>query len=95
MRNKTPKTALKDWLSANAKAVGLVKADGEINKTAIEEIASVANWDQAGGAPQTGLPKTGTSPKLPANLPQLRENPNQIKREPPPVSSGYDDDIPF
>lgn len=70
-RNKRPKTALKNWLEANADDLGLLKADGELNHSAIAEIATVANWEQKGGAPATNGVTTRTSPQLAGNLPEV------------------------
>lgn len=51
---KSPKNNLINYLSENAKELGLLMTNGEINNTAIEEqIAMVANWNVKGGASTT------------------------------------------
>ena len=47
------KTNLVKWLTEKAEDFGLVHDDGELIESAIEQIASVANWDLKGGAPTT------------------------------------------
>lgn len=54
---KSPKKALELWLKEHAAEFGLLNKDGTPNATGIEEIAKVANWRPAGGAPTT--PKVG------------------------------------
>lgn len=58
---KTAKQALEAWLTDNAKSVGLLKLDGTVNKQAISECATVANWKPKGGAPMT--PTRGKPPR--------------------------------
>jgi hypothetical protein len=94
LRNKRPKTAIKDWLEANAAELGLVKPDGAFNRTAIDEIAAVANWDQTGGAPATGVP-TGLSPASRSNLPQIGKNHREDSQQSPEDFPNLDDDLPF
>lgn len=53
LRGKTPKQALEIWLEEHAAEYGLLGRDGKPNATGIEEIAKVANWKPAGGAPIT------------------------------------------
>ena len=51
---KSPKKNLINYLSENAKELGLLMTNGEINNTAIEkQIAMVANWNVKGGASTT------------------------------------------
>ena len=50
---KPPKTAALEWLTDNAKRLGLIKNDGSINGLGIEEIAKVTNWRPTGGPPRT------------------------------------------
>jgi len=50
---KTPLQALREYLESNAQELGLLNRDGTPNKTGIEQIASVANWQPTGGAPKT------------------------------------------
>ncbi|MGF7191987.1 hypothetical protein JOE11_005060 [Robbsia andropogonis] len=56
----------KQWLTANYKDLGLThRRDnpvnrtkiGDINKSAVDEAAKIANWDQDGGAPATPIKK--------------------------------------
>jgi hypothetical protein len=51
-QGKHPKQALVQWLTENAAKLGLWDKDRP-NKTAIEEAAKVANWQERGGAPRT------------------------------------------
>lgn len=51
-QGKHPKQALVQWLTENAAKLGLWDKD-KPNKTAIEEAAKVANWQERGGAPRT------------------------------------------
>lgn len=50
---RSPKSAAKKWLTENAKKFGLTNKDGKISKKAIEEIATVVNWQPQGGAPKS------------------------------------------
>ena len=50
---KHPKQALMKWLREHASEFGLTDDEGRINETGIEEVAKVANWQPAGGAPKT------------------------------------------
>ena len=59
-RGKSPKQALKKWLSDNAARLKLTKSDGSRNDDGIEEIAKVANWNPTGGAPSTPSCKIST-----------------------------------
>ena len=61
-RGKRAYTAMVHWLESRYSELGLVhKQDnpknktkaGDMNKTAIEEAAKVANWEDGGGAPKT------------------------------------------
>lgn len=49
---KPPKAAMEDWLNTHYSELGLVH-QGKISKTAIEECAKVANWNDKGGATKT------------------------------------------
>jgi len=53
LRGRSPKKAIELWLKENAARYGLLNKDGTPNATGIEEIAKVANWKPAGGAPTT------------------------------------------
>jgi hypothetical protein len=53
LSGKSPKQALSNWLKHNANRLGLILEDGNLNETAIEEIAKIANWETRGGAPKT------------------------------------------
>ncbi|WAC28057.1 hypothetical protein [Ancylobacter sp. SL191] len=90
LRGRSPKQALEGWLTENAKEYGLLNRDGTPNRTGIEEIAKVANWNQKGGAPST--------PTLPAEpTPSFGGTFGKVLASPPLVSGnlGDDDDIPF
>lgn len=50
---KHPKQALLKWLRENASKFDLTDEDGKLNEQGIEEVAKVANWQPAGGAPRT------------------------------------------
>jgi len=52
-KGKHPAQAIREWLTRNAKELGLLKDDGKPNKSAIEDIAKIANWQPKGGAPKT------------------------------------------
>lgn len=52
-RGISAKKGMEDWLKSNYKSLGLAHANGEINKTAIDEAAKIANWMPLGGAPKT------------------------------------------
>ena len=52
-KKKSAKQLLKEWLQENAKQYGLIKPDGKLNETGIEECAKIANWEPDGGAPKT------------------------------------------
>lgn len=90
LRGKSPKQALEGWLTENAEEYGLLNRDGTPNRTGIEEIAKVANWNQRGGAPST--------PSLPAEpTPSFGGAFGKVVASPPLVSAnlGDDDEIPF
>ena len=64
---KSPKKAMENWLESNYKALGLAHKkssekhrykEGDINRTAIEEAAKIATWQEDGGAPKTPESKT-------------------------------------
>lgn len=48
----TPKQRLMKWLRLNASRFGLTDDDGKPSENVIEELAKVANWATAGGAPK-------------------------------------------
>lgn len=52
-KGKHPKQALSKWLREHAARFGLSDEEGKPNETGIDEVAKVANWQQAGGAPRT------------------------------------------
>ncbi|MDA1311288.1 MAG: hypothetical protein O2985_17005 [Proteobacteria bacterium] len=52
-RNMSPKKALEKWLRDNASKFALCDKQGNLNKSAIEQTAMVANWKPGGGAPKT------------------------------------------
>ena len=53
LAGKPPKQALVKWLREHAAEYELTDEEGNPNQTGIEEIAKVANWKPAGGAPRT------------------------------------------
>jgi hypothetical protein len=53
LRGKSPKRALTEWLTEHAAEYDLLHKDGTPNVTGIEDVAKVANWKPAGGAPTT------------------------------------------
>lgn len=89
-RGKTPKQALEAWLTENAAKYGLLNKDGTPNRTGIEEVAKVANWKPAGGAPATPSGSPEPSLGLGATQPVVRDNS-------PPDSRQWseDEDVPF
>lgn len=52
---KSPKQVLLKWLRENASMFDLTDDEGNLNQSAIEEIAKIANWQPMGGAPKTPL----------------------------------------
>ena len=90
LRGKSPKQALEGWLTENAAEYGLLNRDRTPNRTGIEEIAKVANWNQRGGAPST--------PTLPAEpTPSFGGTFGRVLESPPLFGGnlGDDDAIPF
>lgn len=55
----TPKQRLMKWLRLNASRFGLTDDDGKPSENVIEELAKVANWATAGGAPKTKIEQSG------------------------------------
>lgn len=53
LRGKTPKQAIKKWLTENAAQYGLTKNDGTPNNQGVEEISKLANWKPDGGVSKT------------------------------------------
>jgi hypothetical protein len=51
--NQSVKQTLTNWLSSRAAEFGLTGPDGAPSVRSIEEVAKVANWETAGGAPKT------------------------------------------
>ncbi|WP_426043016.1 hypothetical protein [Brevundimonas sp. TWP2-3-4b1] len=89
---KSPKQALKKWLSDNAAELQLLSRDRSINRTGIEEICKVANWKPSGGAtPTPSLNRPSESAPL-VRLPDPKdESTRSTKRE----TYDLNDDIPF
>lgn len=90
LRGKSPKQALEGWLTENAEEYGLLNRDGTPNRTGIEEIAKVANWNQRGGAPST--------PTLPVQPTRsFGGTPGKVLLSPPLGATNLeeDDEIPF
>lgn len=59
----TPKKWIEKWLRENAVELGLTKADGSPNNSAIAEISKIVNWQQQGGAGKTAISKNTPRPK--------------------------------
>ena len=90
LRGKSPKQALETWLTENAGAYGLLNKDGTPNKTGIEEVAKVANWNQNGGAPRTPTASLEATPSFGRTGGEVVES--------PPMGFGKweeDEEIPF
>jgi hypothetical protein len=51
--NSSVKKTLVRWLNKNATKFGLVDEENAPQKSIIEDIAAIANWDIGGGAPKT------------------------------------------
>ena len=51
----TPKQRLMKWLRLNASRFGITREDGSPSENVIEELAKVANWSTAGGAPKSKI----------------------------------------
>lgn len=88
-RGKSPKQALKAWLVEHASELGLLKRDGGLNETGIEDICKVANWKPEGGATPTPGPENGVGP----TLVRPPRPPEGAKVEAPWMDA--DDEIPF
>ncbi len=58
----SPKETLKVWLSGHAVELDLIHG-GNPNKSAIEEVAKIANWETKGGAPKTPTKKFSSDDK--------------------------------
>ena len=52
-RGRSPKRALIRWLNQHADKLGLAGEDGAPIAKAVEDVATVANWNTLGGAPKT------------------------------------------
>lgn len=90
LRGKSPKQAIAQWLTENAKTYGLLNPDGTVNRQGIEEIAKVANWKPNGGAPKT--PTVSAEPSPVSAQTHGRVVPKSTGGF---DGSGLDDDIPF
>lgn len=88
LRGKSPKKAIEAWLRENAAHYDLLNKDGSPNATGIEEIAKVANWKPAGGAPATPEPDEPTL-ELGKSLGRVPEN------SPVGFDLAVDEEIPF
>lgn len=84
LRGRSPKQALREWLTDHADELGLINRSGDPNTTGIEEICKVANWKPEGGATPTPGP-------LPAPAPA----PAAVDDDLPPDFYDLDDEIPF
>jgi hypothetical protein len=88
LTSQTPKQQISKWLRENAVDFGLTGDDGKLVESAIEDIASVANWSPKGGAPKTKI-----------EPPQIPLKPMRKLALPPPERRSFaadlEDDIPF
>ncbi|MCL8380647.1 hypothetical protein [Xanthobacter aminoxidans] len=90
LRGRSPKKAIELWLKENAARYGLLNKDGTPNATGIEEIAKVANWKPAGGAPTTPKDRREHGGGFGTTVPPLSTSEGAGS-----FSSDLDDDIPF
>lgn len=79
LRGRSPKQALRAWLTDHAEELGLTNRSGEPNATGIDEICKVANWKPEGGATPTPGPLP-PPPLIDDDIPGLAD---------------LDDEIPF
>ncbi|MFC4442612.1 hypothetical protein [Caulobacter henricii] len=92
LAGKSPKQALKKWLTENAGDLGLTGKDGKPNATGIEEICKVANWKPEGGATPTPSPN-GPPPSSGLILVPSTRVSQAPRRE--AFVADLDDEIPF
>lgn len=92
LAGRSPKQALKKWLTENAAELGLTAKDGKPNGTGIEEICKVANWKPEGGATPTPSPNGPTLSGGLIRVPTIRIS-QAPRREVFP--DDLDDEIPF
>jgi hypothetical protein len=90
LRGRSPKKALTLWLTEHSFEYDLQNKDGTPNATGIEEIAKVANWRPAGGAPAT--PKVEEKPGVGFDETRALVQRNTGSGSP---DRGFDDEIPF
>ena len=90
----TPKQQIDKWLNARAAEFGLVHEAsgtnynrGDVKKSAIEEICSVANWNQDGGRSAKDVDNTNLPIIQPSRPPKQSIPPQQLPDE--------DDGVPF
>ena len=88
LRRKSPKQALKKWLTDNAATLGLLNKSGKPNQTGIDEICKVANWKPEGGATPT------KSSEVPSPSRPLIHLPSQVKMV-DVAPNDLDEEIPF
>ncbi len=89
LSGKSPKQALTLWLKENAERYSLLNKDQSPNLTGIEEVAKVANWQAAGGAPTT--PQAEDKPKVERG--RTRGKVNSKGEESSSVSNNDDDPL--
>jgi len=89
LSGKSPKQALRLWLTEHASQYNLVNKDGSANTTGIEDVAKVANWQLAGGAPTT--PQVEEEPRGRFGRTRVKVDPNAGNRS---SDSSFDDDSP-
>lgn len=59
---KPVKAAMEEWLTMNYKQLGLTHM-GTMSKTAVEEVAKMANWRKGGGATSTPIREDKSDPE--------------------------------
>lgn len=86
--SQTPKQQIMKWLRENAVHFGLSGENGKAIESAIEDIATVANWAPKGGAPKTKTEPPPASPKPSPSKPKA-----EVKKR--SFADDLDSDIPF
>ena len=84
MPNKSVKESLASWVQANGVNFDLADETGTVAKQAIEQVATVANWNTKGGATPTGGQVESTSK---TDIQNFYKTPN--------FDTDLDDEIPF
>lgn len=84
MPNKSVKESLSSWVQANGVNYGLSDETGTVARQAIEQVATVANWNTKGGATPTGVQVKSSS----------KTDIQNFSNAPDPIAS-QDDEISF